>query len=46
MYNAAFTAHNILRTASQDTGLHRCMKIYYLTDCEAVWNLCYIETDV
>jgi hypothetical protein len=42
---AAFIAHNILRTASQDTGLHRCM-ISYLTDCEAVWNLFYLETDV
>jgi hypothetical protein len=33
----------ILRTASQDPGLHGCMKISYLTDCEAVWNLFYIK---
>jgi hypothetical protein len=46
MYNGATIAHNILRTASQDMGLHRCVKIFYLTDCEAVWNLFYIETDV
>jgi hypothetical protein len=46
MYNTAFIAHNILRTASQDMGLHRCIEISYLTDCEAVWNLFYIEADV
>jgi hypothetical protein len=44
MYNTAFIAHNILRTASQDIGLHRCMDISYLTDCEAGWIL--IEADV
>ncbi len=43
MYNTAFLAHNILRTASQDTDLHRCVKISYLTDCEAVWHLVYIK---
>ncbi len=42
----AFIAHYILRTASQDTGLYRCIKVSYLTDWEAVWNLSYIETDI
>jgi hypothetical protein len=45
MYNTAFIAHNILRIASQDTGLHCFMKISYLTDCEAVWNLFYIQAN-
>ncbi len=46
MYNKAFMAHNILSTASQDMGLHRSLEASYLTDCEAVWNLFDIETDV
>jgi hypothetical protein len=37
---------NVLRIASQDMGLHHYIEISYLTDCEAVWNLAYIETDV
>jgi hypothetical protein len=37
---------HILRTASQDTGLHRCIKISNLPDCEAVWNLFYLEADL
>jgi hypothetical protein len=36
MYKTAFIAHKILRAASQDTDLHRSMKNFYLTDCEAV----------
>jgi hypothetical protein len=48
MYNTAFIAHNILRTASQEMGLHRCIEMSYLTlfYFEAVWNLFYIKTDV
>jgi hypothetical protein len=46
MLNGGFIAHNVLRIASQDMGLHRCIEISYLTDCEAVWSLFYIETDV
>jgi hypothetical protein len=46
MYNGGFIAHNILRIASQDMDLHRCIEISYLTDCEAAGNLFSIETDV
>jgi hypothetical protein len=46
MYNGGFIAHNVLRIASQDMDLHRCIEISYLPDCEAVWNLFYIATDV
>jgi hypothetical protein len=46
MYNTPFIVHNILHIASQDTCLHGCMNFSYLTDCEAGWNLFYIETDV
>jgi hypothetical protein len=46
MYNTAFIAHKILRTASQDTGLHRYMKVSFLTDGKAVRNLFYIKANV
>jgi hypothetical protein len=46
MYNGGFIAHNILRIASQNMGLHGCIDISYLTDCEAVWYFFYIETNV
>jgi hypothetical protein len=36
MYNGGFIAHNILRIASQNMGLHRSKEISYLTDCEIV----------
>jgi hypothetical protein len=46
LYNGGFIAHNILITASQDMDTHRCIEISYITDCEAVWHLFYIETNV
>jgi hypothetical protein len=46
MYNGGFIAHNILLTAFQDMGTQRCIEISYITDCEAAWNLFYMETDV
>jgi hypothetical protein len=44
MCNWGFIAHNVLRIASQDMGLHHCKEISYLTDCEAVWNLFELKT--
>jgi hypothetical protein len=42
MCNGGLIAQNILRIASQNMGLHRCIEISNLIDCEAGWHLAFI----